>query len=102
MVDEALIDGALGVVIFDDDVLGGAFSVWRLLKFVPPHRTTKSALLWPMHWACHDRLFKGYPVTCRISTPNIARLRLSFLTCVIQTSFHGPLVARPATVVPSL
>ena len=30
-------------------------------SFQPCFGATKSALLWPMHWACHDRPFKGHP-----------------------------------------
>ena len=50
VVDGPLIDWAMRCVVFDD-VFCGTFSVWCLCSLQPRFGATKSALLWPMHWA---------------------------------------------------
>ena len=97
------VDGlrAIGCLnIFGDDVICVVSSAsGGLCSLQPRVGATKSALLWPMHCACHDRLFVNpiaYP-----RQPSIAHPRPN-LDYLLQSSFLDPLVARPVAVVLSL
>ena len=77
VVDGPFIDGAVGCVVFDDDVFCGAFRVWLFLFAIPPPRN--------LHYFCQctgPATTDFLEVTQRISTPSIARCHLSLLiTC---------------------